>query len=288
MNVFINLIINFSTVHSVWTRYNFGQYISESSTSDITRNGRRIDSKIMRGSYECAYLGSNRNPRYECNIGELCACIHEHNGYFFYCVMLSLFPMFWYKVCREVDKFFKNVALQMPCCKNVELGGRDGMKKFSHGISIYMRPKIRRINGGWWIAIARQLRVLLCFTELVRAETRRLLSHALRLLLRVHHAVRNPLLKTELHTYADNITELIQFMVLICEPHTPSGCHSIKYHWPLHWWITRRELGCSANEKSLERKLGEVQKTRYQHTNSRYNIEVIAIKCRNLLNCSLN
>ena len=162
----------------------------------------------------------------------------------------------------------------MPSCKNVELDGRDGMKTFCHGISVYMRPKIRRINGGWWIAIARQLLVFLCFTELVCAETRRRLCHALRLLLRVHHGLRNPLMKTDLHNYADTITELVTVMICICEPYTASGCHSIKYHWPLHWWLTRREFGTSANEKSLERMLGEVQKARFQHTNSRYDIEV--------------
>ncbi len=147
------------------------------------------------------------------------------------------------KVCRDADAYFKKVALQMPSCKNVELGGRDGMKTFCHGISVYMRPKIRRINGGWWIAIARMLLVFFCFTELVCAETRKGLCHALRLLLRVHHGLRNPLMKTDLYTYADTITELVTVMMIcICESHTASGCHSIKYHWPLHWWLTRREF----------------------------------------------
>jgi hypothetical protein len=36
-----------------------------------------------------------------------------------------------------------------------------------------------------------------------------------------------------------------------------------------------QELGCSANEKSLERNLGEMQKTHFKHTNTRYNTEVI-------------
>ncbi len=34
-----------------------------------------------------------------------------------------------------------------------------------------------------------------------------------------------------------------------------------------------QELGCSANEKSLERCLGETQKKHFDHTNSRYNTE---------------
>jgi hypothetical protein len=53
------------------------------------------------------------------------------------------------QVCREVDAFFVRVALHVPSCKNTELGGRDGMKVFAHGITCYMLPKIRRINGGW-------------------------------------------------------------------------------------------------------------------------------------------
>ena len=34
-----------------------------------------------------------------------------------------------------------------------------------------------------------------------------------------------------------------------------------------------QELGCSANEKSLERYLGEAQKRHFKHTNTRYNTE---------------
>ena len=34
-----------------------------------------------------------------------------------------------------------------------------------------------------------------------------------------------------------------------------------------------QELGCSANEKSLERYLGEAQKKHFKHTNARYKTE---------------
>ena len=34
-----------------------------------------------------------------------------------------------------------------------------------------------------------------------------------------------------------------------------------------------QELGCSPNEKSLERYLGETQKKHFKHTNARYNTE---------------
>jgi hypothetical protein len=153
------------------------------------------------------------------------------------------------------------------------------MKVFRHGIACYMRPKIRRINGGWWVSIARQMRMFLCFTNLVCTETRKVLSRALRLLLKVHHALRNPILKTELSKYDDTIHELVTAMITICGPHSPSGCNSIKYHWPLHWWLTRREFGCSANEKSLERMLGEAQKKNFKLTNTRYDIEVTCTSC---------
>ena len=42
------------------------------------------------------------------------------------------------------------------------------------------------------------------------------------------------------------------------------------------FWCTvcgLQELGCSANEKSLERYLGEAQKKHFKHTNTRYNTE---------------
>jgi hypothetical protein len=70
------------------------------------------------------------------------------------------------KVCREVDDFFIGLSTKMPSNKNVELGGRDGFKYFKHGVSSYMLPKVRRINGGWWISIARQLQIFFVSQEL--------------------------------------------------------------------------------------------------------------------------
>ncbi len=63
------------------------------------------------------------------------------------------------KVSREIDKFFIALARHIPSNKNVELGGRDGFKFFIHGVTSYMLPKVRRTNGGWWIFIARQLKM---------------------------------------------------------------------------------------------------------------------------------
>ena len=63
------------------------------------------------------------------------------------------------KVARAIDEFFISLARSMPSNKNVELGGRDGFKFFKHGVTSYLLPKVRRINGGWWISIARQLKI---------------------------------------------------------------------------------------------------------------------------------
>ena len=67
--------------------------------------------------------------------------------------------------------------------------------------------------------------------------------------------------------YQADIDALLHLMVAICAPSTPSECKSIKFHWPRHWAQTRAELGCSALEKSLERKLGEAHKKNFAYTN---------------------
>ncbi len=73
------------------------------------------------------------------------------------------------QVCRETNDFFTAVvaALPQPQRKNVEWGGRDRLKTFRHGVCAYFIPKPTRINGGWWISIARQLRIFFCFTPLI-------------------------------------------------------------------------------------------------------------------------
>jgi hypothetical protein len=84
------------------------------------------------------------------------------------------------KVCRKVDDFFLALARQMPSNKNVELGGRDGFKLFKHGVTQYMLPKVRRINGGWWIAIARQLSIFLCVTDIISDITRKKILYSIK------------------------------------------------------------------------------------------------------------
>jgi hypothetical protein len=144
------------------------------------------------------------------------------------------------KVCRAVDDFFIDLARKMPSNKNVELGGRDGFKFFKHGVTSYMLPKVRRINGGWWISIARQLKIFFCITKIVSDATRKKFCGALSLVFEVHHGLRNPVHKTELDTYQGKINFLLTTLVDISLPWSKSQCKSIKYHWPRHWGHTRQ------------------------------------------------
>jgi hypothetical protein len=157
--------------------------------------------------------------------------------------------------------------------KNVEPGGRGGFKKFHHGVTNWI-CKVRRINGGWHIFIARQLHVFFSITPLLTPALRLQISEASCLLFKTHSALRNPLKKDGLRVHQGTINELLDRMVILCAPHTKSLCNSIKHHWPRHWSDTRRDLGCSAAEKSLVRKLGEAQKGNFKFTNGRNDIEV--------------
>jgi len=177
------------------------------------------------------------------------------------------------QACRVIDDFVLNFAKTSAPNKNVELGGRDGCKKFHHGISNWI-CKVRRVNGGWHIAIARQLHLFFATTPFITERMRTAFAEAYSLLFKVHSALRNPVPKDRLPVYQGTINDLLSAMVKICMAHSPSKCQSIKYHWPRHWHQTRRELGCSAAEKSLERKLGEVQKRNFKFTNGRLNVEV--------------
>jgi hypothetical protein len=143
-------------------------------------------------------------------------------------------------VCREVDDFFIGLSTSMPSNKNVELGGRDGFKFFKHGVSSYMLPKVRRINGGWWISIARQLKIFLCVTTIISDTTRTKFCDALSLLFEVHHGLCNPVHKDDLDSYQGKINSLLTTLVDIALPWTKSQCKSIKYHWPRHWGHTRQ------------------------------------------------
>jgi hypothetical protein len=157
--------------------------------------------------------------------------------------------------------------------KNVELNGRDTFKLFRHGIS-HMIINSRRIDGGWHISMARHLQVFVGTTDLISSATKAKFAKVYDLLFNVHAGLRLPVPRTHLGQYQETIDDLLVAMMEINIPSTKSKCNSIKYHWPRHWADTRRELGCSAAEKSLERKLGEIQKRNYSFTNSRYDVDV--------------
>ena len=171
------------------------------------------------------------------------------------------------KVCRRIDKRVMKVASAPTLNSNVEIGERSGFKLFKHGVTEYLL-KSRRIDGGWYISILRHLHVVLCTTtDFFRPRERELVAQACNQCIKVHAALRLPLLKVNIGNYEADIDRLLELAVEVCAPSTPSGCASIKFHWPRHWTQTRLDLGCSAQEKSLERKLGEAHKRNYAYTN---------------------
>ena len=179
------------------------------------------------------------------------------------------------QVCRRVDMFVCNLYIKSTANKNVELNGRDNFKLFQHGITHFIR-KVRRIDGGWHISIARHLQIFLGNTNMIGAASKEKYAVAYDLVFAVHTNLRLPVLKQGLADYQDTINGLLHALVEICQPSTKSLCNSIKFHWPRHWSDTRRQLGCAAAEKSLERKLGEIQKRNFAFTNARHNVSVSA------------
>ena len=154
------------------------------------------------------------------------------------------------QACRRVDRFFANVAGVTPPNKNVELGGRDGFKLFPRGVTHWVRNE-RRINGGWHVAIARHMHVFFATTDVLPEEDTTRVGEAYSLLLVVHQGLRNPVEKNAGRQYQGAVNDLLQVMVHICADHSPSRCHSIKYHWPRHWWDTRGRAQISLSLGSL-------------------------------------
>ena len=146
--------------------------------------------------------------------------------------------------------------------------------KFPFGITDWLRSH-RRIDGGWYIAMIRQLQVCLCTTDAFFTAPKRLeVASAFEMCIKVHGSLRLPVRKDGLALYQADINELLRMTVDICTPSTPSLCKSIKYHWPRHWAQTRIDIGCAPQEKSLERKLGETHKKYFKFTNKKGNREV--------------
>jgi len=86
--------------------------------------------------------------------------------------------------------------------------------------------------------------------------------------------------KTDIHAYQSIVDSLLVMLKNICMPFSKSKCNSYKFHSPYHWAATRVEIGCAADEKSLEKKLSETQKRHYAFTNKKFNVDASMVtKC---------
>ena len=153
---------------------------------------------------------------------------------------------------------------------NVELSARNGWKLFPHGVTEFIVMK-RRIDGSWWMPIIRQLHVILVdpSVTILPDDVKALVASACTSIYAVHAALRLPVPKMGLPAYQAQIDTCLEKIVGLFKNFSPSACRSIKFHWPRHWAFTRRQLGCAADEKSLERKLGETHKKMYKYTSKK-------------------
>ena len=86
--------------------------------------------------------------------------------------LCNIFVLWTYQVCRLLNEFVQNVAMQNVSNKNVELGGKNGFKLFYNGIAHWIRKQIS-VDGGFHIAMARQMNVFLCNMELLPMEMKK-------------------------------------------------------------------------------------------------------------------
>ena len=161
--------------------------------------------------------------------------------------------------CRHVDMFCRLVSVEVSRNVNVEMYERDGFRTFPHGVTSYVMND-KRHDGGWHVSIARHFSLFLCTTSLLS---------------KVHAALRVPLAMRLVPHYQIDINELLRIMRTIFAFNTDSTSKAMKNHLPYHWLQTRIQLGCSASEKSLERKLGEAQKKYFPLTNGKQGVQVI-------------
>jgi hypothetical protein len=155
----------------------------------------------------------------------------------------------------------QEVAVGHNANTNVELGGRNTFKFFPFGISNILQKK-------------RHLHVYFGNVDYLSSATKVKIGRAYTLLYRVECGLRVPLAKTKVSDYQALINRLLTAIVEICSPSSKTQCNSIKFHFPYHWADIRVQLGCSANEKSLEKKLAETQKRNFTYTNKKGDMEV--------------
>jgi len=121
-----------------------------------------------------------------------------------------------------------------------------------------------------------------CNVDYLSSENKQQIAKAYNWLYEVESGLRSPMRKTDVQVFEDLIACLLEAIISICLPYSKSNCNSIKYHSAYHWGDTRVQLGCSANERSLEKKLAETQKRNYRFTNKKDDVEVI-----NVMQCDL-
>ena len=174
------------------------------------------------------------------------------------------------KVCRQLDDFAIRVSKQARNT-NSEISEHDGFKLFPHGFAGYIRNE-NRVDGGWHLSMTRHLHVWLCTSDFLTNDKKLLCSTACSKLYEVDAFLRWPVKKTKLAYYSVLIDDLLEILVELCRPYVKKQGNSFKFHWPRHWVYFRLNLGCPADEKSLERKLSETQKKFYRFTNGKDNI----------------
>ena len=103
-------------------------------------------------------------------------------------------------------------------------------------------------------------------------------GRAYELLFQVHASLRVPVNKCDLTEYQNTIDTLLVMLKRICRESSPTDCNSIKHHYAIHWGNTRSELGCAADEKSLEKKLSESQKRYYSFTNGKCSVDTQMVR----------
>jgi hypothetical protein len=176
------------------------------------------------------------------------------------------------QVCRCLDQFVEGVAAQNVSNKTIELRGKNGFKLFPNGISHILRNGIS-VDGAFHISMARHLHVYLCTLDGLPTMMKQRIGRAYELLFQVHQNLRLPVHKTAIQEYQNTIDSLLVMVKIIYRPFSKTNCNSIKFHYPIHWGDTRVELGCAADEKSLERKLGESQKRHFKFTNRKFDVD---------------
>ena len=175
-----------------------------------------------------------------------------------------------FKVCRQLDYFAKRVS-KMTRNTNTEISEHDGFKLFPNGFADYVRNG-NRVDGGWHLSMTRHLHVWLCTSIFLSNDKKLLCATACCKLYEVDAFLRWPVKRNKLAYFSVLIDDFLQILVEISIPYVKCQGNSFKFHWPRHWVYFRLQLGCAADEKTLERKLAETQKKFYRFTNGKGNI----------------